>query len=53
MWPVQELSRVYGEMQQAVASAERVFSLVDTEPDIKKVEHELASAEFIICQDMI
>ena len=35
MWPVQELSRVYGEMQQAVASAERVFSLIDTEPDIR------------------
>jgi ATP-binding cassette subfamily B protein len=35
MWPVQDLARVYGEMQQAVASAERVFSLLDTEPDIK------------------
>ncbi|MBB6479520.1 ABC transporter transmembrane domain-containing protein [Spirochaeta isovalerica] len=35
MWPVQDLARVYGEMQQAVASAERVFSLIDTEPDIQ------------------
>lgn len=35
MWPVQDLARVYGEMQQAVASAERVFSLLDTEPAIK------------------
>ncbi|MBI9097454.1 MAG: ATP-binding cassette domain-containing protein, partial [Spirochaetaceae bacterium] len=35
MWPVQDLARVYGEMQQAVASAERVFSLLDTEPDIQ------------------
>lgn len=34
MWPVQDLARVYGEMQQAVASAERVFSLMDTSPDI-------------------
>jgi len=34
MWPVQDLARVYGEMQQAVASAERVFSLIDTDPDI-------------------
>lgn len=35
MWPIQDLARVYGEMQQAVASAERVFSLLDTEPDIQ------------------
>ncbi len=35
MWPVQDLARVYGEMQQAVASAERVFSLMDTKPDIQ------------------
>ncbi len=34
MWPVQELARVYAEMQQAVASAERFFSLLDTPPDI-------------------
>lgn len=35
MWPVQDLARVYGEMQQAVASAERVFSLLDTDAEIK------------------
>jgi len=34
LWPVQELARVYAEMQQAIASAERVFSLVDSVPDI-------------------
>ncbi len=34
MWPVQDLARVYASMQQAVASAERVFSLMDTEPEI-------------------
>ena len=34
MWPVQELSRVYAEMQQAVASAERFFSLLDTTPEV-------------------
>jgi ATP-binding cassette, subfamily B, bacterial len=34
MWPVQELSRVYAEMQQAVASAERFFSLLDAEPEV-------------------
>ncbi|RMG75284.1 MAG: ABC transporter ATP-binding protein [Chloroflexi bacterium] len=34
MWPVQDLARVYAHMQQAVASAERVFSLMDTKPEI-------------------
>ena len=34
LWPVQELARVYAEMQQAVASAERFFSLMDAKPDI-------------------
>jgi ATP-binding cassette subfamily B protein len=34
LWPVQELARVYAEMQQAVASAERFFSLMDATPDI-------------------
>jgi ATP-binding cassette subfamily B protein len=35
LWPVQDLARVYAEMQHAVASAERTFSLIDTEPEIK------------------
>ena len=35
LWPVQDLARVYAEMQRSVASAERVFSLIDTEPDIQ------------------
>ncbi len=34
LWPVQEMARVYAEMQQAVASGERVFSLLDADPDI-------------------
>jgi ATP-binding cassette subfamily B protein len=34
LWPVQDLARVYAEMQHAVASAERVFSLLDSEPDV-------------------
>jgi ATP-binding cassette subfamily B protein len=34
LWPVQELARVYAEMQHAIASAERVFSLVDAVPDV-------------------
>ena len=35
MWPIQDLARVYAHMQNAVASAERIFSLIDTEPDVK------------------
>jgi ATP-binding cassette subfamily B protein len=34
IWPVQEMARVFAEMQQAVASAERIFSLLDATPDI-------------------
>jgi ATP-binding cassette, subfamily B, bacterial len=35
MWPVQELARVFATMQQSVASAERIFSLLDETPEIK------------------
>ena len=34
LWPIQELARVYAEMQHAIASAERVFSLVDAVPEV-------------------
>ena len=34
LWPIQEMARVYAEMQQSIASAERVFSLIDAVPDI-------------------
>lgn len=34
MWPVQEMARVYAEMQQAIASAERAFSLIDALPEV-------------------
>ncbi len=34
MWPIQDLARVFAEMQHAIASAERIFSLVDTTPEI-------------------
>lgn len=34
IWPVQEMARVFAEMQQSVASAERIFSLMDAIPDI-------------------
>jgi len=35
LWPIQDLARVYAEMQNAIASAERVFSLVDSVPEIQ------------------
>ncbi len=35
MWPIQDLARVYAEMQHAVASAERVFGLLDAAPEIR------------------
>lgn len=34
MWPVQDLARVYAEMQHSIASAERIFKLVDSPPDV-------------------
>jgi len=34
LWPVQELARVYAEMQHSIASAERIFKLVDTPPEV-------------------
>jgi ATP-binding cassette subfamily B protein len=35
MWPIQDLARVIAEMQRAIASAERIFTLIDTSPDVK------------------
>jgi ATP-binding cassette, subfamily B, bacterial len=37
MWPIQDLARVYAEMQNSIASAERMFSLIDAVPDV--VDH--------------
>ncbi len=34
LWPIQDMARVYAEMQRSVASAERVFSLIDAKSDI-------------------
>jgi len=34
IWPIQDLARVYAELQRSIASAERIFSLLDTKPDI-------------------
>jgi ATP-binding cassette subfamily B protein len=35
MWPIQDLARVYAEMQQSIASAERMFSLIDATPEVR------------------
>jgi ATP-binding cassette, subfamily B, bacterial len=34
IWPVQDLARVYAEMQHSIASAERIFTLLDTAPEV-------------------
>ncbi|MDO9129136.1 MAG: ABC transporter ATP-binding protein [Anaerolineales bacterium] len=34
IWPVQDLARVYAEMQHSIASAERIFKLLDTPPEV-------------------
>jgi ATP-binding cassette subfamily B protein len=35
IWPVQDLARVYADMQHSIASAERIFKLVDTVPEVQ------------------
>ncbi len=35
LWPVQDLARVYAEMQHSIASAERIFKLMDTQPEVQ------------------
>jgi ATP-binding cassette, subfamily B, bacterial len=37
MWPIQDIARVYAEMQNSVASAERMYSLVDAVPEVKNL----------------
>lgn len=39
MWPIQDLARVFAEMQHAIASAERIFSLVDAKPEVDNREN--------------
>jgi len=35
IWPVQDLARVYADMQHSIASAERIFKLLDTVPEVQ------------------
>src|SRR5215207_7329471 len=52
MWPIQDFARVYAEMQHSIASAERIFKLVDTpaevhdRPDAVEAETLLGEIEF-------
>jgi ATP-binding cassette subfamily B protein len=41
LFPIQDLARVYAEMQSSVASAERIFSLIDAKPEIVDRPHAL------------
>lgn len=34
MWPIQDMARIYAEMQHSIASAERMFSLMDAVPEV-------------------
>ncbi len=43
MWPVQDLARVYAEMQHSIASAERIFNLADTQPEVRDRDEAVAA----------
>jgi ATP-binding cassette subfamily B protein len=34
LWPIQDMARVFAEMQHAIASAERMYSLMDAVPEV-------------------
>jgi len=37
IWPVQDLARVYADIQNSIASAERIFKLLDTIPEVQNL----------------
>ncbi len=39
LWPIQDIARVFAEMQHSMASAERIFSLIDSVPEVKDREN--------------
>ena len=45
IWPVQEMARVFAQMQQSIASGERVFSLLDAVPDVADKPDALEAAQ--------
>jgi len=44
MWPIQDVARVYAEMQQSIASAERMFSLIDSVPEVRDLPDAITPA---------
>ena len=52
LYPIQDLARVFSEMQQSIAGAERVFGLLDTESDIQEAI-EAAKNRLILWEDRI
>ncbi len=34
LWPIQDMARIYAEMQNSIASGERIFSLMDAVPEV-------------------
>jgi len=47
IWPVQEMARVFAQMQQSIASGERVFSLLDAVPDVRDKPDALETAHLV------
>lgn len=39
MWPIQDLARIFAELQHALASGERIFSLMDAVPTVADQEN--------------
>jgi len=37
IWPIQDLARVYADMQHSIASAERIFKLIDTPSEVQNL----------------
>ena len=47
IWPIQDLARVYAEMQHSIASAERIFKLVDTPPEVHNKPDAVAASTLL------
>ncbi len=45
MWPILEMARVFAELQNTQAAAERVFGLIDTVPDVRDTPEVAAAVE--------
>jgi ATP-binding cassette, subfamily B, bacterial len=43
IWPIQDLARVYADMQNSIASAERIFKLIDTVPEVQNRPNAIAA----------